>query len=78
MYLSPNFEIEKDENSSIITAQLNAENVVEEYMVVEKLGIGSVPIVISEKVDKSKIVLAKLDSLKTMYLYPNGEIKIER
>jgi len=78
MYLSPNFEVEKDENSFIITPQLNEEGIEEEYMFVDNLDVGQVPVVLSDKIDKSKIVLAELDSLNKMYLYPNGEIKIER
>ena len=78
MYLSPNFEIEEDENSSIITPQINEDGIVDKYMIVEQLGVGKTPITLSEKIDKSKIILAELDSLNKMYLYPNGEIKIER
>jgi hypothetical protein len=78
MYLSPNFKIDKDENSGIVTPQLNQEGIVDEVMTVEKLGIGAMPITISDDVDTEKIVLATLDSLQTMYLYSNGEIKIER
>ena len=78
MYLSPNFEIEEDENSSIITPQINEEGIVDKYMIVEQLGVWKTPITLSEKIDKSKIILAELDSLNKMYLYPNGEIKIER
>ena len=43
MYLSPNFEIEEDENSSIITPQINEEGIVDKYMIVEQLGVGKIP-----------------------------------
>ena len=39
MYLSPNFEIEEYENSSIITPQINEEGIVDKYMIVEQLGV---------------------------------------
>lgn len=80
-YISPNFEIDTDPDSSIITPQLKDDGsdkgVIDEYMLVEKLGAGAVPIVLSEKINRDRVLLAKVDPTKSMWLYPSGEIKTE-
>jgi|FLLY01.1.fsa_nt_gi hypothetical protein len=79
MYISPNFEIEKDKDSSIITPKLNENNMtIDSFVFVNKLGIKAVPEINSEEINRDRIVLSKIGKLQTMYLYSNGKIKIER
>lgn len=76
MYLSPNFRIDEDLDSQIVTPLLNDDGVADRYMAVENTSKST--IVVENEIERDKIVLAPLDGLKTMYLYPNGKIKIER
>ena len=78
MFLSPNFEINKDIYSNIITPKLNEKGVVDAFMFVEKLGeVGSAPIILEEKISRNRVLLGKADGIKNMWLYPSGEIKVE-
>lgn len=82
MFISPNFEINTEADSSIVTPQLkdngSDHTFVDEYMFVENLGAaGKTPIVISEKVDRDRILLGKVDDSKSMWLYPSGKISVE-
>jgi hypothetical protein len=36
---------------------------------------GKIPLTISEKIDRKRVLLAKVTPTKSMWLYPNGEIK---
>ena len=79
MYISPNFEIEKDKDSSIITPKLNEDNkTIDGFVFVNKLGIKASPVIESEEINRDRIVLSKIGKLQIMYLYNDGKIKIER
>jgi hypothetical protein len=76
MYVSPNFEIDNDYDSSIITPQINEDGIIDSFLFVEQLGVaGKIPLTISEKIDRKRVLLAKVTPTKSMWLYPNGEIK---
>ena len=76
-YISPNFEIEEDADSQIITPQLDEDGNVDSYMYVSQLAAGKMPIVSTEDIDRDRVLLAKVDASQSMWLYSNGEIKTE-
>ena len=78
MYISPNFEVNNDQDSYIVSPEQNKKGEINNYIVVERLVSGKTPIIVAEKIDKKRLLLAPVANNESMWLYPNGEIKIER
>jgi hypothetical protein len=78
MFISPNFEVIADQDSEIVTAQLNDDGIVDRYLSIEDLKTGGNPIMVSDKIKKDRLLLCKLDSLKSMWLNSDGTITTER
>ena len=76
-FISPNFEVDTDQNTVLISPKIGNDGNVDSYLVAENLGAGSRPIHVTEEIDRDKMLLAQLDAVNKMYLYPNGKIKIE-
>jgi len=77
MFITPNFEIEKDADSYLVSPILLS-GMPESYIKGEKIDIGSNPILVEEDISRNRMLLTKLDELNSMWLYPNGKIKVER
>lgn len=78
MFLSPYFEVYKANDSHIITPVLDKKGNPSSYLFVEKLGVsGVLPLVLRNKIERERMFLCSTDGVKSMWLYPNGEIKTE-
>jgi hypothetical protein len=81
MYISPNFQVDNDPHSYILSPLLEDDGSdngkMDSYLFVAQLGAGKVPIALTEKINRDKVLLAKVDASRSMWLYPSGKIKIE-
>jgi len=77
MFITPNFEVEDGADSYLLSPIL-LDGKVESYIKAEKVAFGSRPILLEEDVNRDRMLLTKLNDLNSMWLYPSGEIKIER
>jgi len=78
MYVSPNFEVENDQDAYIISPEQDKNGGIKNYLTIERLAAGKSPVVINENIDTKRMILSKVDDNQSMWLYPNGEIKTER
>lgn len=75
-YVSPNFKVSNIETEEVISA-VEDNGVVDRYLIAENLN-GGTPILTTAKIDKERMLLCNVGGTKSMWLYPNGKIKIER
>jgi hypothetical protein len=74
-YVSPNFKVSTNQTEEVISAIEN-DGKVDEYLIAENLS-GN-PILTKAKIHTDKMLLCSVGGTKSMWLYPNGKIKIER
>jgi len=75
-YLSPNFKVSTVQTEEVISA-IEEDGKVSKYLVAENLGSGT-PILTTSKIEKDRMLLCSVGGTRSMWLYPNGKIKIER
>jgi hypothetical protein len=75
-YLSPNFKVSAVESEEVVSA-IQEDGEVNKYLVAENLG-GGTPILTISKIEKDRMLLCIVGGTRSMWLYPNGKIKIER
>lgn len=77
MFITPNFRVDKEQDSNIFSAQINEADGVDRFVVARNLATGKYPIAVSQPIDRGRVLLSPIDDTDSMWLYPNGEIKIE-
>ena len=78
-FIEPNFKVNNSASSHIITPIFNVDTFdVDRVLVGENMEDGKTPIVLAEKIERDKVVLATLDKGKFLYLYSDGSINIGR
>jgi len=79
MFVNPNFQVEKKQNSVLVSLKCDDKGVVDSFLLGENVGLGgTVPVIASERIDKTRILLCKTVELSSMWLYSDGKIKIGR
>jgi hypothetical protein len=78
MFVSPNFEINNDQDSIIISPELDDDGVVNTYLMAEGVSDKGSPLAISEDIDRSRLLLTKLANNQSMWLNSDGRIEIGR
>ena len=75
-YIDPNFKISEIQTEEVVSPMEDSNGNVNEFLLAENLS--TEPILTTSKINKTRVLLSSLGGTKSMWLYPNGKIKVER